>query len=469
MPAIQFSGIASGIDTASLVDALVEARTLANVRREADIGALQDENTSLDQLNTNFLELSSLIDEFRTINGGGALKSASSTDEDVATATAGSGATNSTVSLNVTSLAAAGTASFDDTFATTSDALAANATGTQTISVLVGQGAEQKTISVDITNSTTVDEFITAFNDNSDAAGNISASAVNVGTSSSPSYKVVFTGLNQGLEQGEISFSIPDAATGFGGNSDLQSRTVSQAANAEFTVSGISGSISRDSNTIGDLLPGVTLELQSLGATQVTVDNDVDSTAEKFQAIVDKYNEIVEFINENDAIERLEEGDDVANILGTLTQTNLDESFLSDFRSALSGTSSSSGTEVTAFVNLGLATDRDGTLQFDIDEFKSQLALDSDGASELLETFANNAAGVNGFISSYTRFDGLIDKAQESNNSEIDRINESISRLEGVGDSLRESLTLQFARLEALTGELQAQQAQLSSLLIGLG
>ncbi|MCB0358950.1 MAG: hypothetical protein KDD44_04925, partial [Bdellovibrionales bacterium] len=111
MPTIQFTGLASGIDSASLIDALVEARESTNELRRAEIEFLQGENDSLEELNTKILTLNDLIDQFRTVNGGGLSKKTTSSDSTVATASAGSNAINSSFTLTVTSVANSATGS----------------------------------------------------------------------------------------------------------------------------------------------------------------------------------------------------------------------------------------------------------------------------------------------------------------------------------------------------------------------
>src|SRR5262245_11833345 len=110
-PIAQFSGLASGIDSSSLIDAIIAAREKQNDVRRADIDHLNSENDALTELNTKFLALNDLIDKFRSANGGGIQKKTSSSDATIATASATAGANNSTTHLTITSVAAAATAS----------------------------------------------------------------------------------------------------------------------------------------------------------------------------------------------------------------------------------------------------------------------------------------------------------------------------------------------------------------------
>ena len=467
MPLIQFAGLASGIDSVALIDALIDARQTRNDIRRTEIERLETENSALDELNTKLLALSDLVDSFRTINGGGVNKKTASSNSAVATATAGSNALNTTHDITVTSLAKAGTASFNDTYASLSTALAPDASGTVSIGVDVGSGAELESIDINITSSTTVQQYITAFNAHANAAGRISASAVNVGTTSSPSYKVVFSSLNEGTELGTIAFDIPGTGS-FGGQSNLQNRTVDQASNAQFSVLGISGTITRSSNTVSDVIPGVTLQLLSNGNADITVSNDADGTADQMTEIVEAYNDIVKYISENNLVSQVEDSRDGTIIYGSLAQTRVDDDFLSQFRIKLSQATSTSDGEIAGFAQMGLSTNRDGTISFDIDEFKEALALDPTGTGEILNSFADSVSGTSGLINQYTRFLGFIDVTQEANNSRVENINDAIEQLDRQLANTRTSLEGQFARLESNLGRLQNQQSQLSSILASL-
>ncbi|MDD2943322.1 MAG: flagellar filament capping protein FliD [bacterium] len=468
MAGIKFSGIASGIDSAALIDSIIEARNAANVRRQADIEDLQAENTALEDLGAQLLELNDLIDTFRSANGTGLSKKGAVSNSSVLTAAVGSSAANSSYTVTVGQTASTGTASFDDSYSDLTALVAPNAVGTQAVEIQVGTGADQVSISVDVTNATTMAEFVDSVNQHANASGRLSASAINVGTDSSPSYKVVFNSLQQGADKGSIAFVIPDAATGFGGNSDLQSRTVSQATNAEFTVSGITGTITRASNTVDDIISGVTLQLADVGTSTITVSDDSDKTTENMAKIVEKFNEIVAFVAENNLVKRVESGDSVANVFGSLAKTQTDDNFLASFRTAMTAASSASGVSVTGMSELGISTNRDGTLTFNEDVFKSAISGDPTGASEVLTSFADSVAGVEGFIYEYTKYQGLLELSTSANNSEIDSLNEMIANLDRNNESYRITLESKFATLEGTIGRMQSQQSALTSILAGL-
>jgi len=460
MPIAQFSGLASGIDSKSLIDAIIQARELVNDKRRAEIEHLNSENDALEELNTKISALNDLIDPLRTSNGGGLAKKSTSSDPTVATAIIGSNATDVSYGLTVTSVANSATGSFDTTFASTSTAISASS---GTAAITVGTGADQVIINAAVTAGvTTPQDLVNAINADSNAAGRVGASLVNVGTSASPSYKIVLTTLQQGTAEGTLVLSggaVPELAAG---------NTVEQATDAVLSISGI-GSVTRSSNTVDDVISGVTFNLSKAGTTNITIGDDADTTADKVQAIVEAYNDIVKYVADNNNIDQDTSTTDRSVTFGSLAKSRIDEDFLSFFRSDLSTATSSNGTAVTALSEIGISTNRDGTLTFDETAFKTAVGDDPIGVGEVLNDFADSTAGISGSLYQFTKPLGFIDIAELANTNEIKNLNDSIAALERQTEKQRESLTKQFANLEAITGQLQSQQQALSGILAGIG
>lgn len=466
MASIQFSGLATGIDSASLIDAIIEARETANVARREEIDYLESESDSLEELNTKLLNLYDLVDRFRTVNGGGVSKKATSSSTSVATAAASASSANASYSLTVTSLADTATGSIyhgTTTYTSTTSIFDSTATGTGQISILVGTGGDQVTVTATgIGATTTLQEVVDQINADSDANGRLVASAVNIGTSASPNYKLVLASQDAGTALGTIATSFSGLAGAIAyDNTD-------PATNAVFSIAGINGSITRTSNTVSDVISGMTFQLISAGSTNLVVSNDSDATADAMTEIVEAYNDIVDYINENDLITRDSDQSGASPIYGSLAKTQVDDDFLSQFQTEFLNAASTNGTYVTAFSEMGLSTNRDGTLTFDETEFKTAMGNDSIGVGEVLNDFADSVGGITGMVYQFTKYQGYIDVALDANADEIDNINDAIEQLERRMTKLRENLEGQFSRLEAVTAELQQRQSSLTAILSSL-
>ena len=89
MSTITFSGLASGIDSESLIKATSEASRVAKVTpKEEKVTQMESENSTLEELKTMLNDLKDIVDGFSSLNGGAVAKSASSSDETVVAATA---------------------------------------------------------------------------------------------------------------------------------------------------------------------------------------------------------------------------------------------------------------------------------------------------------------------------------------------------------------------------------------------
>lgn len=475
MPLINFSGLASGIDSEALIEATIQAQEGVRITPKEDkISDLEDTNSALEELKTKLSTLQSTLKSFATINGGIVAKQAVSSNESVITGAANNSATAGTYSFTVTQLAKNATVSLASAGQTyTSQAAVINssinpgaAAADRTVSIDVGTGANQETVDVVLTNTTTLDDFATQFNTNSNKAV---ATIVNVGTSSSPDYVIMITSNEQGEEDGTITISSVGTEITTAGSGAFDDNTVSQATNAEFSVDGIGGTITRQSNTVSDLVAGVTFNLAATGTATVSIGNDNATTASSAQEFIEIYNEIVEFVKENNEITREEDGEDVENIFGALAKTRLDDNVLTSLRSDISGSSISDGSAetVTIFAAMGITTERDGTLAFDAEDFETAMNNEPNAVRDLFQNFADATSLTGGTIDQYIRFNGLFDTTTNGNSEQVSNLNDQIARQRQIIEAQAAQLRARFARLEGLIGNLQNQQNSLTSILGG--
>ncbi|NMC62308.1 MAG: flagellar filament capping protein FliD, partial [SAR324 cluster bacterium] len=268
-----------------------------------------------------------------------------------------------------------------------------------------------------------------------------------------------------GVSKGQISITSScgylDTAIGGG--------VMNAAQNAIFDLNGVTG-ITRENNSVSDVITGLTLSLQGIGSATITVSDDSKTTETKIQEFVDQFNEIVEFINENNQVLRDESGKEVRNIFQPLASVSVDDTALRGFRDALSGIHSGiSGTGVNIFADLGITTQRDGTLKFDKAQFEKAVSTSSSSVNSILQQFADLTATTGGTIDSFTRFQGSFDVTINSNKTMIDNMNKQIASAEDSISQQEESLRARFARLEAAIGQMQSQQQALSSILSSIG
>ena len=76
---VSFSGIASGIDTESLISATISAKRQTRITPlENKISEAEDETSAMEKLKDKYLDLKELLSKFTTLQGGAIKKQAAS-------------------------------------------------------------------------------------------------------------------------------------------------------------------------------------------------------------------------------------------------------------------------------------------------------------------------------------------------------------------------------------------------------
>jgi len=459
---LSFSGLASGIDSSALIKSLIDQeRNLKIKPLETKRTSLSDQNTAFEKLSELLTTLKSKADGFRTINGSAVSFSASSSDETVLSGAASKTAVQASYGVTVTQLAKNSTFSFGSSagaYTSTTDKISGGSAFSDTVSIVIGDaGSPLDTVNINLTENTSLQDFVTSFNsETSDAT----ASLVNTGTDTSPSYRVVITSKNTGEDKGAIAVTVGSILSS---RNAFNSNSQSNAQNAIFSIAGVGTNIERSSNTISNVIDGVTFSLKNAGSSTLSVNVDTNGTSSALKNFVGAYNDVLSYIKEQDTVTRDNSVSNTKNIFGALATSSLDESIVSTLRSALTGSTSTGGV-VNVLADLGVSTKRDGTLAFDEAIFKTAIGSDATGTSKVLNRIGDTLANTNGTIDQFTGFGRLIDSSENSNKSETRRINQQINTYEKFIAQREQALVSRFASLEQLIGRLNGAQTALGKL-----
>jgi flagellar hook-associated protein 2 len=455
---IQFGGLASGLDTGAIIDAilLAEGRTLRSVQNRKE-----DEQKRLTLLGTFEGLLNTLRDKARDLQSAGNFfaHELSVGEEGIASFTLSGSAVAGAHTLEVLSLAAADRYAF----AGVADPEAALGGGTLSFSY----GATPYSVSV-AAGSSLID-VAKAIND---AAGDdVTATIVNTGTASSPAYQLVLAGDDTGADF--TITGLTSSVTGLSG-----ATRVSTASNASAIVDGLA--VQRSSNLFSDVLPGISFTV--LRTTEAplsfTVDVDTEGIQANVQEFVDAYNAVVEFMNDQNSFS-IEDGAG-----GELFGDSALDTVRSTLRRALFsvdiGTVVADQEGYTTLGLLGIDVQTDGTLEVD----STQLAEKLNGNLDLFsEFFRREGTAVdhsdkglfgrvdgmlddlldNSTTPSGARVDGLIAGRKSSLQRQVANYDKDLTRLEERLDLLEQTLVQKFATLERLMAGLQSQQAFLGA------
>jgi len=502
-----FSGLATGLDTTALVENLLALEREPLNRLEARRNDVADQQDLMRELNTKLLALRDAAREIdnRSLLGSTPSSSeeflsytADSQDDDVVEATASNGATPGTVDVTVQQLATAGR-QFTDVFASTDTALIAAGS---TIRIDLNDGDPGATPPQDPTtvfDYTVGSEGITLsnlkglINSSVDNDDRIVAEIVQV---ADDEFRMVITAKDEGLDG---DFTVTGDALTFDAG-----LTVS-AQNAQFTVNGLD--LERSSNTVTDVLEGLTLELKAPSVdenagtgnpplyrnTAIDVDVDDDEIAETIERFIGKFNDVMTFINKQQEVDEATKrsgplGNDStvrtikARLLGQISQ-----SF--DFTSAPNNPFTSPG-------SIGIELEGKGKLKLDKEKLSEALdrntlavrrlfsgavevdengeavqvpRLDSNGdpiAGTLVDSLENGiATSVTELLGPIVRVgDGLLATRDEGFNMRLSGFDDSIDRFNRRLAKRQETLVAQFTRLEQIVASFNSQSAFLTGL-----
>ncbi len=129
---------------------------------------------------------------------------------------------------------------------------------------------------------------------------------------------------------------------------------------------GVDEWITRSSNTIDDVISGVTLHLHDTGTIQVGLTRDIESLEEKIKSMVDAYNAVVSFVDENTAY------DEESGVAGLLMTDSTVRSLKNLLRLPLIEQTSGFLKDIDTFLmpgQIGLELDGDGLLNLDSSAF----------------------------------------------------------------------------------------------------
>lgn len=453
MAGITFPGIGSGIDGGSVAKSLYDQLTQTNQLRRFTIDSRVKENSSLEKLRSLLLDLQESLDSARSANGGAGGKNASSSNTEVVAATATAQAGLGSYAVSVSQLARSANGSFSRGYSSSTEFVVSNSADSGEINVTVGEGAAASSFSMVVTETTTAADLVEQFN--SRAAGKATASLINTGTTAAPSYRITFGSTATGVEQGSVSVSgSAQTLAALGGV------TVEQARNAQLSVTGVSGTIERASNTVSDAIAGVTIELKAVGASTVQVGSDLTKTKGQLQGFISAYNKIVQFGNKEDTIVSSVRDGQLVNTYGSLVDSNVDDNARAALRGAISGAVSADGS--LSLAALGVSTNRDGTLALDQNKFDQAFNSNPAATNQVVTGLADRTAGVQGVVHQYTGYNLTIDQAINSNSAEIKSLETTISAVERSAAKQQEAVLRQFTHLETLIAKLNADSSFLS-------
>lgn len=432
-------GLASGLDSNAIIDQLValEKRPIDLMTARQD--ALKMQVSILGDLASR---LSALQTAATSLKRDGVLKLSTSSTPTTFSVTPTTGGSAGRYSVQVQALAQAAKARSAG-FVPGTDVVRG---GTLDLNV---RGAAY---SVTLTDGMTLSEVATALNQTGAA---VSAVVLSDGTRDYLSVTARDTGYPVSGAPGD-ALSITETSTGSLGQ-PLGLAITQAATNATVVVDGLP--MTRTTNDVSDAVPGARLSLKTLGAAEdVVLGYDTAATKKNLEAFVGAYNKVLELVQGELNVPA------AADRARTLAGDSVVRNVQAALQRVVSTTVPGLGT-VRALADLGVQTNRDGTLS--IDDVKLSAAMTREPASvDALFSTASTGLGdvVDALVDQYTApTSGLVTARKDGLNKNIRQMDDTLERMNVRLDGYRQNLIAQFTAMETVVSGFKALSNYLTS------
>ena len=220
--------------------------------------------------------------------------------------------------------------------------------------------------------------------------------------------------------------------------------------------------VTSSSNTLDNVVNGLTLNLVSTGDEEVTVtvSQDVDQMVEALTAFVEKYNEIQATIAEATSFDSdtMERGPLLGDSTVDLIRTRLTRVIMRNF--------GGEDAPISRLFSVGLRLGAGNTLEFDEQDFRGAYRNNPESVEELFTAQDTGVGDVlQNLVDGMTRsYDGLIARKEDLILNQQELLSHRIDQLNILLSKKRARLEAQFVGLETALAALQAQQDSLAAL-----
>ncbi len=446
-------GAGAGIDTKALVSSLVEAeragkKSLIDKKIEANNAQISGLGTAVSKVTELRLAAIALNDatDFNNFT-------VSNTQSTALTVSAGSLATAGSHTITVTSQAKAQSSNSLD-----ASGSSGFTSGSQTINggnsfdMVFTLGASNQTTQTVNVATATPDGVVAAING---ANLGVTAQLVALDTSGS-SYSIQLTGQTGA----ESAFAISESV------SELNFTTPSgfAAADADLTVNGVQ--YARATNTVDDIITGVTLELAGAtsGAATIGITGNTANAKANIEAFVETYNDVNAQLNSLTS----------SAMGGSLAGDSIVKQIRRDIQNIVLNTSSTPGSNVKRLSDIGIEVTKTGDLEISETKLSSALAnnfseivtffsADTNNDSEIGEASRGIAGDLSMLVKQITASDGYFTTQASFLNERVSEYQQNLIDLETKLEILEERYTKQFLTMQTLVDQMNTTKESLKS------
>ncbi|RRV18396.1 A-type flagellar hook-associated protein 2 [Pseudomonas sp. s199] len=443
------------------IDAMVGALVAAEkAPKEAQLNRLETATTTkISALGTLRTALSSFQTALKGLNDIKLFenRSAKSSNTDLLTATASKTAQSGTYSVKVEQLA---TGSKTATKALEGD-FTTSAAGTLTVKV--GSGED---INVEIEEGASLTQVKDALN----AALKDSGVSANLLTDpSTGKTRLVMSSSNTG-EGKDVSITASGELEAFTINTANKATAeeggwLEQAQNAKFTIDGLA--LESATNKVEGAIPDVTLGLVAADKDKsitVTVAQDQEGVTANIKKFVDAYNNLIKTTNSLTKVTKV--GEDGTPLTGGLVGDSSVRSILSGIQNELISAGGSDGVRLLS--DLGITTQKDGTLGIDDKKLKTALENNFDAVGSFFTGDTGLMSRLNNRVDGFNQTGGILAQRVSGLEATTADIKAQREKLELRIESMTARLYSQFNAMDTMVAQLSNTSSWLESTLSSL-
>jgi flagellar hook-associated protein 2 len=258
---------------------------------------------------------------------------------------------------------------------------------------------------------------------------------------------------------------------------NLADSTLTVAQDAQLTVDGLT--ISRSTNSVDDVITGVTLDLIATNTgspADIRITRDTETVKDNLYALVQSYNDAMSDFSILGG-ERSEDETDIYS--GSLRGDSMLRLIKTKLRAMFTDDSSTPGTSITAFRDIGLDIDVDGVMSLDettlddalinnYDDIVTIFSADTNSQTEYGSASRGIAGDAIYEIKDLISARGTILTQSESAQTLIDNYAEKLEELNTRMEALLLRYTKQFGQMESIVGQSNSLRDSLTATFDGM-
>lgn len=453
------TGVGSGMDINGIVSQLIKAEGQpqfdAIKRQETSVQTrLSGLGTLKSSLSTFQAAVKKLLDVnlFKTTQ-------AVSANTAIFTTTTGAGSVAGTHTVEVTQLAKSQQSVASTEYA--SSAAVATVTG-GALNFTYEVGSTKTAFSATIGANATLADVRDAINS---ATGNngVTASIMNVDSTVTPGTtisKLVLTSKDTGVANGfAVAVAGGDAGLNLLDTTIPANYSTVAAADATIKVDGFAAT--RSTNTITDVLPGVTLNLQSAAVgtvvnLNVTLDNAaINKTITDF---VTAYNSYYATTKSLGSYGGTASGATNGPLLGDSTLRSISNNLRQDTSDPVTSATSN----YNSLAMIGITFNKDGVMALDSDKLNTALASNLSSVSEVFASTNGVAVRLNNRLTEYLQSGGTLDSQQTSLGKTLTSLSKQKTAVQLRLDNLQKGLQKQYIAMDLVVGQFKSTSSYLT-------